>query len=36
MSVPGPKGYALNRTRNTYLATRICASQRPIGPASAA
>src|ERR1700751_3022978 len=23
MSVPGPKGYALNRTRNTYLATRV-------------
>jgi uncharacterized membrane protein (UPF0127 family) len=21
MSVPGPKGYALNRTRNAYLAT---------------
>jgi uncharacterized membrane protein (UPF0127 family) len=23
MSVPGPKGYALNRTRNAYLATRV-------------
>jgi uncharacterized protein len=23
MSVPGPKGYALNRTRNAYLATHV-------------
>jgi uncharacterized membrane protein (UPF0127 family) len=23
MSVPGPKGYALNRTRNAYLATHL-------------
>jgi uncharacterized membrane protein (UPF0127 family) len=23
MSVPGPNGYALNRTRNAYLATRV-------------